>query len=142
MDDFDFLHALSDRDDVKKEASVFFKKASPLQEAATGCVQQNATRIGAALAAAAVGTTAQYLANKPRGGKDSVQQSAAKAALEGSQRAKARDGESFGTDLAEATSRGVKDLSDVAAKHPGKAALMTGPLWLAAGWRAAKALKR
>lgn len=137
MDDLDFYSALSDLRMTGQERAEILEKL-----ASSAPVPKD---IAPALAAggAALAYVAQYLMNKPRGERGSVQQETWQAAQERAAQAKAREGKSpsFSTDLAESTARGAKAVSDTLARHPAKGAVLAIPMGLAAGWRVAKALK-
>jgi len=150
MDDENFFDALADpQHEAKREAQAFFAKKAAvpaLAQAGVEFVRQHATQIGAALAGGAALTAGQYALNKrKKDGSASPQQKAQTALLNAAQ-SSADEAKSLGhpmtfkQDLGLATAKGMKDVSDVLARHPGKGALLALPAGAAAGWRLAKAL--
>lgn len=112
MDSFDFQNALADRSSQREEAEEFVRELKTKKAAV------NPGALAAGLGAAIFGA-GTYLSNRP--GKDgkSYEQKASERKLRATD-----NSDEFAGGINRATAQYRKELSDVFAKHPGKAGLM------------------
>jgi len=153
MNELDFIDALSDRDTRRDAAAREFLgklKTSGLQETAAqtlGWMKGHVPEIGAATAGAVLLTGGQYLMNRSKNGKPSVEQRSARALLASSEAAKdaaERDNRplTFKEDFMAAGARSAKEWSDAFERHPGRGALKVAPVGAVMGLGGLALLKK
>lgn len=150
------LEILRDKGDLRKEASAFAsrhleKTAGPSQvigdiaKRTVQFIKSHPHEIAGALVGSAAAGALQYAASKPGPSGKSKEQLALAAAERAQAQAARRmraEGKtpSFGHELAGATTKGLKPIADLIAKHPGKAALALAPTGAGVGVMLAKTL--
>jgi hypothetical protein len=101
-------------------------------------LKSHSKEIAGALVGAALAGGAQYMANKPgKDGKKSLQQKLGDESVKAT-----KDSKSFSGQVAHASAKAVKEVSDLFAKHPVKGALTMIPTGAAGGVAVAKLLTK
>jgi len=143
MNEIDFIEALSDG--KSKTAGVLdsLKARAP---AALAAIKAKTPEILAALGGAGLVGGGQYLMNRGKDGKPSVQQRAGQASVEGAEALKSRAKKekrplTFSEDLSTTSASAAKGYADTLARHPGKGALLVAPVGALAGLKILKALR-
>lgn len=124
MDDLDFFEGIRGAPEKEAAREFFGKlKTSGLKQKAVEFATRNAPEIGGALVGGAGIGTATYLRNRKKKDGLSAEQRSSDEALK-----KYKDPKGFTAETSHASAKFRKDLSDVFAKHPGRAALLASPL--------------
>jgi hypothetical protein len=141
VDESEFLDSLVGEGFSKEAGAEFLEKlktAGPLQTASK-FVRSHAPEIAGAILGGALLGGASYLNNKPKkdGGPSNEQRLAKKL----NDKSESTNQEGFTSGAAGASAKFYKNLTDVFAKHPGKAALVAVPVGASLGVSIAKKLK-
>lgn len=147
MDEMDLFKTLSqDRNSLDVKEYLEKMKTAGVADGVKGYVRTVATfaknnpKELAAAGLGAVGSAAlQYMASKPKKDGLSIEQRSTRAAADSFNKDKK---ENFPSQMTGATLNYSKELADVFAKHPGKAALTMAPIGAGAAYSVAKKLFR
>lgn len=127
------IQYIIDKKKQRKTASVL-----GVAQVAMDSIAPHVPTLAAGLVGGAAASGLQYLANKKRkNGKPSAQQEIAKNLSD-----KTKDSKNFSGQVAHASSKAVKEIADIFAKHPVKGALMAFPVGAAGGASIARLLKK
>jgi hypothetical protein len=149
MGEFKLIEMLADRDIKRKVAAREFLgriKTAAIKDLASTLLKTHGDHLAAGLGGAAVAVGTQYILNRERDGKPSLQQVFSQRNLSDALARKAEAKRehrpmTFNEEVSVATTPALANLSDVMAKHPARGALSAIPVGVGMGMLGLAGLK-